>query len=74
MCSTTAVRCLAEIARQFSAGGYVFATREERITTGLAIGSASTSADFFYYRRPHLGATAWAVLAARAWNPYAARR
>jgi len=69
-----AARCLAEIARQFSAGGYVFATREERITTGLAIGSASTSADFFYYRRPHLGATAWAVLAARAWNPYAARR
>ncbi|MEP7044008.1 MAG: hypothetical protein ABI843_13170 [Dokdonella sp.] len=69
-----ASRCLREIARQFSAGGYVFATREARITTGLAIGSASTSADFYYYRRPHLGATAWAILAARAWNPYIGKR
>ncbi|HEY0229766.1 MAG TPA: hypothetical protein VGC55_00825 [Dokdonella sp.] len=69
-----AQRCLGEIAAQFSAGGYVFATREARITTGLAIGAASTSADFYYYRRPHLGATAWAALAARDRNPYRVQR
>lgn len=67
-----AQRCLAEIATQFSSGGFVFATREDRITTGLAIGPASTAADFYYYRRPHLGATAWAALAARNRNPYRA--
>ena len=63
-------RCLVEIATQFSAGGYVFATREPRITTGLAIGPASTAADAYYYRRPHLGATSWAALAALARNPF----
>lgn len=67
-------RCLIEVAAQFSAGGYVYATREPRITTGLAIGPASTSADAYYYRRPHLGATAWAALAALEWNPFRARR
>ena len=65
-------KCLSTIAKQFSAGGFVYATREPRITTGLAIGSASTSADFYYYRLPHLGATAWAALAATKRNPFAA--
>lgn len=67
-------RCLVEIATQFSAGGYVYATREAKITTGLAIGAASTSADAFYYRRPHLGATAWAALAALERNPFRPKR
>jgi hypothetical protein len=67
-------RCLAEVAVQFSSGGYVFATREAKITTGLAINSASTSADAFYYRRPHLGATAWAALAALKRNPFRPQR
>lgn len=67
-------RCLAELAAQFSAGGYLFATREPKITTGLAIGPASTSADAYYYRRPHLGATAWAALAALNRNPFRAFR
>ncbi|HSX60628.1 MAG TPA: hypothetical protein VLF18_10550 [Tahibacter sp.] len=67
-------RCLAEIAAQFSAGGYVFATREPRMTTGLALGPASTSADAYYYRRPHLGATAWAALAALGRNPFRVQR
>lgn len=67
-------RCLVEIATQFSAGGYVYATREAKITTGLAIGAASTSADAFYYRRPHLGATAWAALAALERNPFRATK
>jgi hypothetical protein len=58
------------IAAQFARSGYVYATREPRITTGLALSAASTSADFYYYRRPHLGATAWAALAALKRNPF----
>jgi len=65
-----AERLLAGIARQISPGGYLWATREARITTGLAIGPDSASADFTYERRPHLGATAWAALAALDWNPF----
>ena len=72
--TAAARRCLVEVAAQFSAGGYVFATREPRITTGLAIGPASTSADAYYYRRPHLGATAWAALAALERNPFRVQR
>jgi len=63
---------LATLAGQFAAGGFVYATREPRITTGLALTGASESADFYYYRRPHLAATAWAALAARGRNPFAA--
>jgi hypothetical protein len=55
---------------QLSPSGWLFASREQRITTGLAIGPASTTNDFFYFRRPHLGATAWAALAAERWNPF----
>lgn len=65
---------LRTISGQFGAGGYVYATREPRITTGLALGPDSPSADFYYYRRPHLGATAWAALAALGWNPLIAHR
>lgn len=68
-----AIRVLNVIASERDAGGYLYATQAARITTGLAIGPASTSADFYYYRRPHLGATAWAVLAALGWNPFTLR-
>jgi hypothetical protein len=61
---------LATIAAQFAPGGFVYATREARITTGLALSADSTSADFYYFRRPHLAATAWAALAATGRNPY----
>jgi hypothetical protein len=61
---------LATIAAQFAPGGFVYATREVRITTGLALSADSTSADFYYFRRPHLAATAWAALAATRRNPY----
>ncbi|HSE13603.1 MAG TPA: hypothetical protein VLB69_13315 [Rudaea sp.] len=61
---------LATIAKQIAPGGYVYATREPRITTGLALNAGSASADFYYYRRPHLGATAWAALAALGRNPF----
>ncbi len=67
-------RLLAEVGREISPGGYVWATRPDSITTGLAIGPDSTTDDFRYYRRPHLGATAWAALAAVGWNPFTGER
>jgi hypothetical protein len=54
--------------------GFLNATREARVSTGLSIDPTKTEADFFYFRRPHLGATAWATLAALAWNPFTGRR
>lgn len=53
--------------------GMLYATPQQRIGTDLAIGPTSTRADFFYYHLPHLGATAWAALAARGWNPFTGR-
>ena len=54
--------------------GFLNATRAARVSTGLSIDPTSTEADFFYFRRPHLGATAWATLAAMAWNPFTGRK
>jgi hypothetical protein len=54
--------------------GFLNATREARVSTGLSIDPTKTEADFFYFRRPHLGATAWATLAALTWNPFTGRK
>jgi hypothetical protein len=54
--------------------GFLNATRAARVSTGLSIDPTRTEADFFYFRRPHLGATAWATLAATAWNPFTGRK
>lgn len=62
------------LAGDISPGGYLWATRGDRVSTGFAIGPDSAAADFFYHRQPHLGATAWAVLAARGWNPFTGGR
>ena len=59
---------------QFSASGMVYATREPKITTGLAVGAAGDSADFYYYRMPHLAATAWTILAVMFSNPFVGAR
>lgn len=53
-------KLLVSIAKQVSPGGFLYATREPRITAVYS----------YYYRQPHLGATAWAVLAALDRNPY----
>lgn len=58
------------LASQRSGNGLYYATPSPRISTGLAIGPDSTSADFYYYHWPHLGATAWIALAATGWNPF----
>lgn len=55
-----------------AASGWLFATRDEELSTGLTIDAAGVGGAFRYYRRPHLGATAWAVLAATAYNPFRA--
>jgi hypothetical protein len=54
--------------------GLLNATRAPRVSTGLSIDPTKTEADFFYFRRPHLGATAWATLAATMWNPFIGRK
>jgi hypothetical protein len=62
------------LAGQRSDGGMLYATPQARISTDFAIGPTSTHADFFYYHLPHLGATAWTAIAAKAWNPFTGHR
>ncbi|WP_225561734.1 hypothetical protein [Rhodanobacter sp. DHB23] len=61
------------LAAQRADDGMLYATPQARIGTDFAIGPNSTHADFFYYHLPHLGATAWTALAAKAWNPFTGR-
>jgi hypothetical protein len=63
---------LTTIEAERAPSGFLNATREARVSTGLSIDptGSGTEPDFFYFRRPHLGATAWATLAALAWNPF----
>lgn len=70
--SATSQRLLAGLRADRTASGLLNATRGARLTTGLSIDptGATTIPDFFYYKRPHLGATAWAVLAETGWNPF----
>lgn len=55
---------------QRAPSGLLFATPDTRVRTGLQIGPDSKTDDFYYFHLPHLGATAWAVLAATGWNPF----
>ena len=57
-----------------TASGFLNATRSPRLTTGLSIDPTGSIPNFFYYRRPHLGATAWAALAATGWNPFTGQK
>jgi hypothetical protein len=58
------------LASQRADNGLYYASPSVRISTGLAIGPESVGADFYYYRWPHLGATAWIALAATGFNPF----
>lgn len=69
-----AQRLLHLVLGEASPGGWLWATRNPSITTGLAIGPDSVIDDFRYHRWPHLGATAWAVLAAARANPFTSAR
>jgi hypothetical protein len=57
-----------------SPNGLLYASRRPKLTTGLSIQPEGEIADFFYFRRPHLGATAWAALAETGWNPFTGDR
>lgn len=63
-------RLLAGLKADQTPSGLLNASRTARLTTGLSIDPTGTVPDFFYFRRPHLGATAWAVLAETGWNPF----
>jgi hypothetical protein len=67
-------RMLAGLKADQTQSGLLNASRAARLTTGLSIDPTGTVPDFFYYRRPHLGATAWAVLAETGWNPFTGER
>ena len=67
-------RLLENISADFSPTGLLYATRQGQLRTGLAVGPASATDDFHYYHWPHVGATAWAVLAAKGWNPFIGAR
>jgi hypothetical protein len=49
----------------------VYATNQRELPTSLATGTQNSGPGFYYFRLPHLGATAWAALAALDWNPFA---
>lgn len=65
---------LATALRQQAPSGYLYATDVGTISTGLRVGPDSVDDDFFYFHRPHLGATAWAVIAASGINPFTGAR
>jgi hypothetical protein len=50
--------------------GLVYATTTPTLTTGLATGTNGDTPDFLYFRRPHIGATAWALLANLNASPF----
>jgi hypothetical protein len=64
-----AQRMMETLRAQTSTGGLVWASSTDRLSTGLSTGLTETD-DFFYYRRPHVGATAWAALAQAGVDPF----
>lgn len=68
--SAASKRLLSSLGADRTPSGLLNATRGTQLTTGLSIDPTGTTPDFFYYRRPHLGATAWAALAETGWNPF----
>lgn len=65
-----AAELFSTIAGQFSRSGYVYATNQKELRTSPATAAGSSGPGYYYFRLPHLGATAWAALAARDWNPF----
>lgn len=72
--AATGERLLAGLKADRAPSGLLNAARAAKITTGLSIDPTSNEPDFFYFRRPHLGATAWAALAETRWNPFLGER
>jgi hypothetical protein len=55
---------------QVAPDGLLYATAGGTVRTGLGLSPGSVTDDFRYLHLPHLGATAWAVLAATRTNPF----
>lgn len=55
---------------QEAGDGWLYATPQAQVSTGLSVGPDSTHDDFLYFHLPHLGATAWAAIAATGVNPF----
>ncbi len=64
-----AARMMRTLVDQTAPAGLVWASSVPRLTTGFSTG-LTTQADFFYYRRPHIGATGWAALARLGASPF----
>ncbi len=64
---------LAGLPAHASPSGLLYATSAGEVPTGLMV-EADGGGAFVYAHRPHLGATAWAVLAQQRWNPFTGRR
>ncbi len=64
---------LAGLPAHASPSGLLYATSAGDVPTGLMVEADGGDA-FTYAHRPHLGATAWAALAAQRWNPFTGRR
>ncbi len=62
-------RMMGTLRAQTAPGGLVWASTVPTLTTGFSTGLTET-ADFFYFRRPHVGATAWAALAQMNADPF----
>lgn len=50
--------------------GWLFATPVSELSTGLTIDAMGQGSAFTYHHWPHLGATAWTILAATQFNPF----
>ena len=69
--SALARRMMTTLRAQTAPGGLIWAASVPRLTTGFSTG-LTEAADFYYFRRPHIGATAWAALAEQNANPFLA--
>ena len=65
-------KLLEGLAAHVSPSGLLYATSVGEVPTGLKVESEN-GGDFVYFHRPHLGATAWAALAALRYNPFTGR-
>ncbi|WP_245572883.1 hypothetical protein [Lichenihabitans psoromatis] len=61
------------LAAHAAPSGLLYATSAGTVPTGLKV-EAENGGDFEYFHRPHIGATAWATLAALRWNPFTGRK
>jgi len=65
-----AARMMATLRQNTAPSGLIYATTTPMLTTGLTTGLDTADPDFLYFRRPHIAATAWGVLAQLGVSPF----